>query len=404
MEKVNDSFNDIVQNLDNSHLDSFWKGFHPVAYALFNKKHVYLFNHPKMKKEPNENYQMLKRDDQFVGCTLILYQDYPTAIVDLELYEDHARLYSMLVHELFHGFQYIKGENRFADEVMGVTYPLLKENIQMRSQERLYLYRAVVEKDRKKKREYLSIFVSLREKRGAIIDEYLGYENLTETIEGPAGYVEFKSFLEKSEQAYPFILETYGKQLLDHFDSALHIRKSCYYSGLFLCLLLDEFDPEWKGNFWDEEKTIYELLKQLSSYELVEICEHKENVAAENIIADVLDNRKRIIDDFEQQKGIDLSIKGKITVKSFDPMNIVVFDDKVLHKNFLKVEINNQDYLIEQPVIAYCKDGLRDILKLDLVLRKRPVENDDALLIHGVGLVKGTYKQMNKTLHVNEFH
>src|SRR5699024_9667127 len=115
-------------------------------------------------------------------------------------------------------------------------------------------------------------------------------------------------------------------------------------------------------------------------------------------------NRKRIIDDVEQQKGIDLYIKGKITVKSFDPMNIVVSDDKVLHKNFLKVEINNQDYLIEQPVIAYCKDGLRNILKLHLILRERPVENDDALLIHGVGLVKGTFEKMKNTLHLSEFH
>src|SRR5699024_8947371 len=217
----------------------------------------------------------------------------------------------------------------FADEVMGVTYPLLKENIQMRSQERLYLYRAVVEKDRTKKREYLATFVSLREKRGAIIDEYLVYENLTETIEGPAGYVEFKSFFEKSQQAYHLILETYGKQLLDHFDSTLHIRKSCYYSGLYMCLLLDEFVPEWKDNFWDEEKTIYDLLKQIPLNEFVQLDERKENVEAENVIDHVLENRKRIIDDFEQQKGIDLYIKGKITVKSFDPMNIALFDDKV---------------------------------------------------------------------------
>src|SRR5699024_1975486 len=136
-------------------------------------------------KEPNKNYQILKRDDRFIGCTLILYLDYPTAIVDLELYRDQASLYSILVHELFHGFQYIKGEKRFADEVMGVTYPLSKENIQLRSQERLYLYRAVLEKDRTKKRQYLATFISLREKRETIIGEYLVYENLTETIEGP---------------------------------------------------------------------------------------------------------------------------------------------------------------------------------------------------------------------------
>src|SRR5699024_12088732 len=97
-------------------------------------------------------------------------------------YQNYASLYSILVHELFHGFQYIKGENRFADETMGITYPLSKENIQLRSQERLYLYRAVLEKDRVKKRQYLATFISLREKRGNLFDEYHVYDKLIYTI------------------------------------------------------------------------------------------------------------------------------------------------------------------------------------------------------------------------------
>src|SRR5699024_1069312 len=196
MRKMKNFFEDIEQDLVGSHLDSYWTGFVPVAYALFDKEFVNLFNHPKLIYSSYTHYQILERDDQFMSCTLILYDDYPTAIVDLELYHNYASLYSILVHELFHGFQYIKGEKRFADETMGITYPLSKENIQLRSQERLYLYRAVLEKDRVKKRQYLATFISLREKRGNLIDEYLVYENLIETIEGPAWYVELRSFFE----------------------------------------------------------------------------------------------------------------------------------------------------------------------------------------------------------------
>src|SRR5690625_7198556 len=118
--------------------------------------------HPKMTKAPKRNYQILKRDDQFVGCTLILNQDYPTAIVDLGLYKDYASLYSIIVHELFHGFQYIQKEKRFADEILGITYPLIKENVELRNQERSYLYRAVLEKDRIKKKQLLTTFITLR--------------------------------------------------------------------------------------------------------------------------------------------------------------------------------------------------------------------------------------------------
>src|SRR5699024_2376365 len=109
---------EIFQDLANENLSYYWTGFESVECASYNKNVVYLCNHTKMEKEPEKNYQILKRDDQFVGCTLILYHDYQTAIVDLDLYKDYASLYSIVVHELFHGFQYIKGEKRFADEIL----------------------------------------------------------------------------------------------------------------------------------------------------------------------------------------------------------------------------------------------------------------------------------------------
>ena len=401
MRKMKNFFEDIEQDLVGSHLDSYWTGFVPVAYALFDKEFVYLFNHPKLIKSPNKNYQILERDDQFMACTLILYEDYPTAIVDLELYHNYASLYSILVHELFHGFQYIKGEKRFADETMGITYPLSKENIQLRSQERLYLYRAVLEKDRVKKRQYLATFISLREKRGNLIDEYLVYENLIETIEGPAWYVELRSFFEKSQQSYRFILEKYGEQLIDNFDSTLNIRKSCYSSGLFMCLLLDEFLPKWKDSFWDQEKTIYDLLKQIPLNEAIQINETEKNPETGKVIDYVLENRKRTIANLEKEKGINLFIKGKINLKSFDPMNIVLSGDKVLHRSFLKVEINNQDYLIQQPVIAYCKGGFRNIIKLHLLLKEKPIENIDSLTVDCVGRIKGKYEKEGTSLYLN---
>ena len=390
-------FDDIIQDLANENLNNYWVGFESVAYALYDKRFVYLFNHPKMTKAPKGNYQILKRDDQFVGCTLILYQDYPTAIVDLGLYKDYVSLYSIIVHELFHGFQYIQKEKRFADEILGITYPLIKENVELRNQERSYLYRAVLEKDRIKKKQLLTTFISLREKRTYIINNHLLYENSIETIEGPAWYVELKAYFKKGQQAYNQVLKSYGQQLMDDFESTSNVRKSCYSSGLFICLLLDDFVPDWKESFWEKEETLYDLLKQV--YDEVEpINDIEIYPETGKIIEHALKNRQNSIRNFEQQEGIHLFIQGKITAKSFDPMNIVLYEDKFLHKNFIKIEINNQEYLIEQPVIAYCKGGLQNINKLHLIVRKSPIENIDSLIIDGVGLIKGRYEKM-KTIY-----
>lgn len=399
MKRLEKYFDDLAQDLVIENLNHYWPGFESVAYAPYDKNFVYLFNHPKTIKEPNKNYQIFKRDDQFNGCTLILYRNYPTAIVDLELYKDYESLYSILVHELFHGFQYIKGEKRLANELLGITYPLSKENVELRNQERANLYSAVLEKDSIKKKQFLTTFIALREKRAAIINDHLLYENLIETIEGPAWYVELKSYSAQSSQVYNSVLKDYGRELIDNIESISHIRRSCYSSGLFMCLLLDEFTPNWKESFWETEETIYDLLKQFSDG-YVQINNVEISPETEQVIDFALQNRKKSIEDLEQQKGFHLFIEGKITAKFFDPMNIVLFEDRLLHKNFIKVEINNKEYLVQQPAIAYCKDGFQNITKLHLILKDKPVEYNDSITIDGIGLIKGKYEQKENFLHL----
>ncbi|MCO0601288.1 hypothetical protein NGI46_28755 [Peribacillus butanolivorans] len=389
----------ISQDLVNANLDNYWSGFESVAYALYDKSYVYLFNHPRMKKNQQNNYQILKWDEQFNGCTLILYNDYPTAIVNIELYEDYRSLYSILVHELFHGFQYVKGETRFTNEIMGITYPLSKENVELRNQERTNLFSAVLENNIIKKKLYLNTFIALREKRAAKFNNYLLYENLIETIEGPALYVELKAYSEKNPIAYKSVLKKYGQHLMDKYESTSNIRKSCYSSGLFMCLLLDEFSPGWKESFWGKEETLYDIFKQLSD-DFIKISNVEISPETEEVINFAIQNRKNIFKNFEQQKGIHLLIEGEITAKSFDPMNIVPFENRLLHKNFIKVRINNEDYLVQQPVIAYCKGGPQNIIKLHLILKNNPIENVDSLTFDGIGEIKGRYEKQENVLHL----
>jgi len=68
--------------------------------------------------------------------------------------------------------------------------------------------------------------------------------------------------------------------------------------------------------------------------------------------------------------------------------------------NFINVRINNEDYLVQQPVIAYCKDGLQNIIKLHLIVKNNPIEDVDSLKIDGIEVIKGRYEKQENVLHL----
>ncbi|TCN12392.1 hypothetical protein EV581_103767 [Bacillus sp. BK006] len=398
---MNHFLNQIAKDLTNTNVERYWPNFELVAYALYDKNSVFLFNHPRYNQVPPKTYKILKRDERFLGNTLILFDGYPTAIADMELYDDYEGLFSILVHELFHGNQYIKEEKRFPDEMLGITYPLTKENVEIQNRERKNLYNALLETDISKKKQYLNEFISLREKRAEGIKEHLTYENLIESVEGPAWYVEIKAFSEKSPLANDLILKKYGKNLIDVVESTSNIRRSCYSSGLFMCLLLDELSSDWKESFFGTKTTLFELIKLLDiaprKQAIEEVQISPETEAAVNF---AVESRKRELDEFEAQIGIHLFIEGEIIALSFDPMNIVPFENMLLHKNYIKVRINNQEYLVQQPSLTYCADGLKNINKLLIVLKDKPLETDDSLLIAGIGEIMGQYTIKEDTINL----
>jgi hypothetical protein len=401
MKRMNHFLNQIAKDLTNMNLERYWPNFELVAYALYDKNSVFLFNHPRYNQVPPKTYKILKRDEQFVGNTLILFDGYPTAIADMELYDDYEGLFSILVHELFHGNQYIKEEKRFPDEMLGITYPLTKENVEIRNRERKNLYNALIETGISKKKQYLNEFISLREKRAEGIKEHLTYENLIESVEGPAWYVELKAFSEKSSLANDLILKKYGKTLINAVESTSNTRRSCYSSGLFMCLLLDELSSDWKESFLGTKTTLFELIK------LLDIAPRKQTIEevqispeTEAAVIFAVESRKKELDEFEAQIGTHLFIEGEIIALSFDPMNIVPFENRLLHKNYIKVRINNQEYLIQQPSLTYCADGLKNINKLLILLKDKPLETGDSLLIAGIGEIIGQYTIREDTINL----
>ncbi|MCU5706862.1 peptide ABC transporter permease, partial [Bacillus wiedmannii] len=115
---MNNILNRIKKDINIELLNGLWPGFKRAAFALYDVEHVYVFHHPLFLKDDGE-YAILKWDDQFKGDTLILFKDYPTAIVNMNRYKDYESLFAVVVHELFHCYQYLNKESRFPNESLG---------------------------------------------------------------------------------------------------------------------------------------------------------------------------------------------------------------------------------------------------------------------------------------------
>ncbi|MFS1519280.1 hypothetical protein V1503_22860 [Bacillus sp. SCS-151] len=370
----------------------YWPNFKKVAFALYDEKNVYLCNHPKLMPQ-NSAFCQLERSDQFVADALLIYEECPTAIVNLELHHDYVSIFSLLVHELFHGYQFLKDEKRFPNEFVGITYPICNENVELRSQERKYLYHAVMADTLREQKQNINMFLRFRKKREDLIDEYLVYEALIESVEGPARYVELKAYMDKSPLSNDDVLKKFGEQLLDNKDSMMNIRRSCYSSGLFICLLLDQITMSWKENFFETNKSLYEYLLQYVEHK--EIAAHVEEVTisqeTRKITNAVSEQKKSEFNAIIHKEGYHLYIEGNIMISNMDPMNIIHIDNMILDKNFLRIIINNNDYVIKQPVLRYFEGDISNITKIHFVLSSKPITNKNSITIEGVGEIKGEF-------------
>lgn len=390
----------VIDYMDQIELDEYWNGFSSVAYAFYNKEDVYLFNHPHFPLE-NKSFTRLNWSKEFNGAdALILFQEHPTAIINLENYQDVKSLYSILVHELFHGYQFLLDEKRFPNELLGFQYPLLKENIEWRNKERLALFYAVIEDEQEVKKQYMREFIAYREKRKSTIGEFLDYENLVETVEGPAWFVELLAKQRVSNKPWNEVLDNYSDILLDSTSSNIYIRRSCYASGLFICLMLNDIAPDWKSHFLHNEKSLYDFFKEYVKVESMAIENEQISMETDEIFTIAKKKKEEPFANFLKQDGFKLVIEGRIRTVSFDPMNIIYEAHRVLHQSFVKVKLNKQEYLIQQPVLAYFNEDYKNATKLELFLAKKPSIVNDVLHINGIGDIEGEITESDNTVSV----
>lgn len=260
----------IVKGLTSRKLEYYWEGFKSVAFAFYDKHNVYLYNHPKYNSTGLHPY-LLPWSKDFTGDTLILFEEQPTAIINLDLHEEIEDLYAVCVHELFHGYQFLRGDERYPDELLINTYPLSLKNIELRNQERYHLYLSVMAASPEERKQAMHQFIVLREAREELLGEYVRNEYWIETLEGPAWYVELNAYAEKSTLPNEEIVQKFSSYLIDEIESSAHIRSSSYSSGLFLCLLLDELQVNWKEEFMNSDLSLYTFFKQFVDQAVVHL-------------------------------------------------------------------------------------------------------------------------------------
>lgn len=373
----------IEELMDIIPLDEYWPGFRQGAYAIYNSEEVSLFNHPLTDYKTCT----IPWEPSFNGAdTLILFHGHPTAIANLNHHPSIESLYPVLVHELFHGYQYLYGEKRFPDELLGSLYPLEAENIQLRSMEREELFSAVQQNSP----DSISRFISLRERRRSIIGKYADYELLIESVEGTAWYIEFLAQLKITGQSLAELLKKHSGPLLDPLESNLNTRTSCYRSGLFICLFLDLTVPDWKQRFVESDLTLYEFLKEEVSWDQSS-SDHCHAVTEETrkLVKMIKSKRLNRFDDFLEQGRYSLFIEGKFDSANFDPINMVTHENRTLHPDYLRVTSGSKEFIFNRPVISYFKEKLSDIYRLELRLENKPELKNGSIHLENASNLSG---------------
>lgn len=365
--------------------EKYWNGFQGNAFALYDEHEVYLFNHPACSENP---YISFPKDDRFISCTSIVYERIPTAIVDIRYFDNFEDIYSLVIHESFHAYQQTLGESRFPDEAVGPSFPADSEFMRLRIQEREALHAAVFEGAADRQQELINRFITLRDERIRLFPAVVDYENRVESIEGPAFYVEYQALQDIGNPETA--LDRYAAMLLDAEDSHLHIRKSCYSSGLFLCLLLDRISSAWQDDFMHSKLQLYDFFKtRFPDYLPSPVGTNDNEKEVARIIQTINDQKNAAFQSFTEQTGIRLTLTGLMQVAGFDPMNIVIQKDQALHSHFLKVRAGSAEYFIKGPVLTGFDGDFKKVTQLEVFIENPPVKTGKAVEIEGIGRITG---------------
>ena len=119
--ELHEYYSEINSRIEKIDFDALWKDFKPLKFALYNDKKCFF------------DGQYIEKTDDFFANTAIEFNGEVIAIWNVSEPTDSDVLTSKIVHEMFHGFQTISGEKRYADEMDALfEYCYSNENLSVK--------------------------------------------------------------------------------------------------------------------------------------------------------------------------------------------------------------------------------------------------------------------------------
>lgn len=224
-------YHQVKQQIDRVDFELLWSGFKPVAFALYNEHECYF------------NGRYIEKSSQFMANTAIMFEGEIIAIWNVMSYPDNIfKFTASIIHEMFHAFQILQRESRFADEKIAlIQYQYHLENLSIKLEE-AKLMKSIIEDENI---GLWSTLLSLRRYRYNKYPYEYDYESRIEQIEGTAHCVEMRAL----EQLDPYQANIQWNEMMKKINDPnqyFPVRIISYPTGaLFLkCIALaSSFNP-----------------------------------------------------------------------------------------------------------------------------------------------------------------
>lgn len=336
--------NKINERLDQLNFEQLWTGFKRYDFALYNEKTVYFEHHE------------IPIDHRFKANTTIQYDNHYIAIWRLDQTEniDIDILTANLVHEMYHAHQMTLAETRCYSDLEGLKAPRLLANFNLKHLEYKTLIQAVQTECLTEKATIFNDFISTRKHRKKLIGTYMDYENAMETIEGCAEYITLSVLKMINPAVYEKQKEVMCDRLMDLGDSLFDVRRMAYDSGAIICLLASELNMDVLKPIGQNHQYIFDQLPLNKK--------NKEIILPRNSVSQIQTNYKTYIKKLELEVNRVISNRktsentGEFEFRGYDPMNMVRFEDKILHKSFVGISSDGDVRFLEGPVVTIIED------------------------------------------------
>ncbi len=329
----------------------FWPGFDPLSIplAIFGGENTYLLRHPTppdgftpFNKAGHEIYIYPGRHSSVIANSSadIAGQVSATLLADGQNADLPAqRLAAISLHEAFHVYQRDHHPGWTGDEGVLFSYPVDDSALLvLRRLETEALRRALTQPGQSGC--WAERALQYRRQRFEEMDiSFSAYERGTELNEGLAAYIQHKA------NGQPSI------DFPDKVFKATEVRQRLYVVGTALALLLDQFSPGWARTLEQQDDGIldellgaalakkYEPTTGSCGFSPAEMAETKRLAQVDT--EQIASNRKRQRDALDKMKGwrvvILVNVAKPLWPQGFDPLNIDILEDGLLHKRWLRL-------------------------------------------------------------------